>query len=104
MCVVSNVGEAWAQKGWPEVWPHQYPYPKPGIPWDNAIPQIKDTVTKAQYNELLKKFFQMKTELEQAKQQDIANSEPDCEMDEKVDVIQQIANILKLTLGDIFKK
>ena len=114
MCTVSMVGDQYGKKsGWP-TWPDQIPFPAPrdvpeGFPWHPKAPvappnAVSTQVTRLEFEALKRDFEKMKQELEAAKAQDVANGEPDCEMDEKVDVIQQIADMLKISLGDIFKK
>lgn len=101
--MVSMVGDKYGRKDeWP-MWPDQIPFPE----YPKATPGPNDIfayVSHAEFEKLKADFLKMKAELDDAKKQDIANGEPNCEMDEKVDVIQQIGDMLKMELGNLFKK
>lgn len=103
MCVVSNVGDYYSDKtSWP-TWPTQVPFPArdPIIP----APVMDFTAIisqQTQINELKKQVQEMKAQLEAAKAQDIADGNPDCEMEEKVIILKKIAKLFDVSLDEIF--
>jgi uncharacterized protein YlxW (UPF0749 family) len=89
------------------MWPATIPYPtKPDpIKIDEIIRrQMKEDqpVTRKEFDELKRQVEQMKTELETARAEDIANGEPDCEMEDKVELLKRIAGALGLDLEGVF--
>lgn len=104
MCVVSVVGDKYSQPDiWPD-WPKQIPFPDKypvSVPETDKfrIQQLENEVRK-----LKQQFAEMRKELEAAKQQDIDEGNPDCEMDEKTIILKKIADLLGETLDGIFSK
>lgn len=100
MCVVSNIGNSYRKT----------------IPQD--FPWVDDTVyypprpvtggfvqtgpSRQEFERLKKEVEEMKEALQEARRQDIANGEPDCEMEEKVAFIKKIAEFVGVDLKDIF--
>lgn len=105
MCSVSNIGDQYGQD-WPKRWPNIDPpaMPNPNIPWTQpAIPwQIPPEVTKEEFDKLKKEVEELKILLKAAKKYDEATDQKDCEMDQKVDFIKQIADAVGVDLGDVF--
>lgn len=93
MCMVSNVGDSWAQK-FPHNWPHFNPLP--------AHIELIQSVPKAEFDALKKEVQELKELLKAAKKFDQATGQPDCEMDEKVKLIKAIAQLVGVDLGDVF--
>ncbi len=60
--------------------------------------------TKEEFDALKKEVEDMKALLKKAKIYDEANNEPDCEMEQKVKFIKQIANFVGVDLNELFKK
>ena len=96
MCAVSNIGTGWSRDI-----PERYPWvnPVPPIP-PNQIPQ---GVTRQEFKELYKEVQELKLLLQAAKKFDEATGQKDCEMDEKVALIKQIAKLVGVDLGDVFE-
>lgn len=91
MCMVSNVGDGWAEK-FPDKWPNikpPYIYPAQSISQD-------------EFNALKREVKELKKLLEAAKKFDALTGQPDCEMDEKVKLIKAIAKLVGVDLGEIF--
>ena len=56
-----------------------------------------------EYNELKKEVEEMKALLIKAKIYDEKNKEPKCEMEEKVKTLKQIAELMGVSLDEVFK-
>ncbi len=100
MCSVSYIGDQWSQKDhWP-TWPQQVPFP----PHPTVIPngELYTLVTRREYDDLKRQVEEMKAELEKARAQDIAENNPDCEMEEKVVVLKAIAKLFGISLTEVF--
>lgn len=107
MCLVSGVGDNYA-KVFPKTWPAAFPL----LPDSVQNRPISYTVNKVEFDKLvsrvdcLEKLIdivdQMKLDLEKAKQQDIDNGEPDCEMEDKVDLLKKIAKLVGVDLSSIW--
>ena len=99
MCVVSNIGDHYTD------WlPKKYP----SQPWERGI-AIPDGATKAEVvilqaevERLRKDIEQMKKELAAAKKQDEEDGNPDCEMEEKVEILKRIAKAVGVDLSEIW--
>ncbi len=102
MCIVSNVGDDWQRRRLPEIWPNTLPYPY----------ERKDPVDISQYIrrpdllkdviELRKQIEEMRKELEAAREQDVAEGNADCEMEDKVAILKQIAKLFDIDLSKVF--
>lgn len=89
MCIVSIVTDDYLKK-----WPQQNnPY------WADNF----KTVTREEFDRLKKEFEKFKREAKQARQQDIAENNEDCEMAQKIEIVKKIANSLGVDLEDIFE-
>lgn len=92
MCVVSNIGDHY-RRSIPETFPW----------WDpTKIVMPQDAPSKEEFEKLKKEVQKMKRELDAAKKQDIAEGNPDCEMEEKVEILKQIAKLVGIDLGNVF--
>lgn len=96
MCMVSNVGDGWANK-FPDHWPHFNPPPPQSVPF-----VMPSGVSKEEFEALRKEVIELKKLLEAAKKFDAATGQPDCAMDEKVKLIKAIAKLVGVDLGDVF--
>lgn len=97
MCMVSNVGDGWADK-FPDKWPGMNPPP-------HSAPFILPAgVSQADFDALKKEVEELKKLLVAAKKFDEATGQPDCAMDEKVKLIKAIAKLVGVDLGDVFGK
>lgn len=101
MCAVSNVGDYYSNPGaWPQ-WPGVIPFPKPAAP-PMDFTGMYDLVPRGEVEKLREQVKQMKKELAEAKQQDIAEGNEDCEMELKVSILKQIAQGFGVSLKEIF--
>ena len=92
MCTVSMIGDGWRQQ-FPERWPN---YPLQQLP---AIPEI----SRIEFDALKKEMEELKKLLEAAKKFDDATGQPNCEMEDKVALIKNIARAVGVNMDDIFK-
>lgn len=91
MCVVSNIGDTYRDmfpNRWPQV-PNQPVYP---------IPEI----SRAEFDALKREVEALKQLLKEAKAFDEATGQPECQMDQKVAFIRQIADALGVDMADVF--
>lgn len=105
MCVVSNIGDSYRDRdGWPwrPVMP-QYPY----IPADPTIPDqskkdfqeeiariLKKQVDGTEIDDLKKRIEALEEMLKAGKKLDAETGQPDCELDEKVELLKRLAKEL----------
>ena len=91
MCMISAIGNEWAQTA-----PITYPWvmnPPAGVtPWELEV--VKQ--------ELKADIEALRQLLLTAKDYDVATGQPDCEMDEKVELIKKFAELVGVDLDDIF--
>lgn len=107
MCLVSNIGDTYTG-GFRDRWPHipvqpwnPFPTTQPYMPQAD----IKDAyVSLEDFMTLKREIEQLKKDLEEAKRQDIANGEPDCEMEEKIAFLKKIADLVGVDLSTVFAK
>lgn len=101
MCVVSSVGDDFT-KGWPSnpanPWRDVVPYPMPGPL--GFIPDNK--VTREEFDALKKEVLELKRVLEAAKRYDESTGQPDCHHGEKVALIRKLAEVVGISMDDIF--
>ena len=90
MCAVSFVGTGWGQTA-PQIYPWVVPNPI----------QIQD-VSRGEVEALRQEVAELRKLLLAAKEFDRATGQPDCEMDEKVELIKRIAEVVGVDLDDIF--
>lgn len=83
MCVVSAVGDNW-KDSFPNRWP-TYP-----------------DVTREEFDALKKEVKELKELLLAAKKFDEATGQPNCEMDEKIDLIKKVAKELGIDMTGVF--
>lgn len=90
MCVVSMIGDHFSDK------------------WNNPPYQrfVADplAVTRIEFEALKKEVEEMKSLLQKAKEYDIKNNEPNCEVEEKMVLLKKIADLVGVNLDDILKK
>lgn len=66
----------------------------------NPIPQI----SREEFEELKRDVKEMKELLKRAKKYDEDNNEPNCEIDEKMDLLKRVAKLVGVELDDVLKK
>lgn len=99
MCTVSMVGDYWK-----DIYPEKYPWIKE-YPGSGLVPTITypDGPTKEEFAALKKEVEELKILLLAAKRFDTATNQHDCHMDEKVALIKKIAEIVGVSMEDVFK-
>lgn len=102
MCTVSMVGDFYREK-----WRPLEPYIQPGTGTSPAAPfypPFQKAVSPEEFEALKKEVQDMKKLLQMAKIYDEKNGEPNCEMDEKMKLLKDIAKLVGIDLDDILKK
>jgi len=92
MCVVSMIGDHYNEKWEPLTWS-----PKTTWTFTTTGP------TQQEFDDLKKEVLEMKELLKKAKIYDEENGEPDCEVEEKFDLIRKIAKLVDVDLEDVLK-
>lgn len=87
MCVVSMIGDSWKQH-----FPINYPAFSP------------EGVSKEEFLKLKKEVEALKDMLIAAKKYDEATDQKDCEMEDKIRFITEIAKIVGVDISEVFKK
>ena len=90
MCTISMVSDGWREQ-YPSKWPNFQP--------DQF--QISQ-VSRTEFESLKREVEALKELLKAAKAFDTATGQPDCEMDDKVKLIKEVAKMVGVDLGDIF--
>ena len=90
MCVVSNIGDHFTRDRFPQNdWQQYHTHP--------------ELVTKEEFNKLKAEMEALKKLLKAAKIYDEETGQPDCEMEDKVAIIKDLAEKLGVDLEDVFK-
>lgn len=89
MCTYSVIAD-----GWRDQLPYRYPqtFPKPST--IVTVPEISRT----EFDALKREVKELKELLKAAKKFDAATGQPDCEMEEKVALLKQIAKLVGVEL------
>lgn len=99
MCSYSMVADHYRAQWQPTNWPYQtLPHPLSSA-GSASLVLNQSEVSRAEFNELRRDVQQMKALLERAKEYDAKNGEPDCEMEEKVELIRKVAKLVGVDLG-----
>jgi len=103
MCVVSFIGNHYEDK-----WKPLIPYTSPNQQQPQTTARGLDnlfvkSVSKQEFDALKKEVEEMKALLKKAKIYDEVNNEPNCEMEDKVAFLKKIADLVGVTLEDVFK-
>lgn len=94
MCVVSMIGDNYRDMWQPKPWFEPATLPSPTFP-------PTPTITRQEFDELKRQVFEMKELLKRAKEYDARNNEPECEVDEKMDVLRKVAKLVGVSLDDV---
>lgn len=98
MCVVSMVGDHYADKWAPRIpdW-----FPEEPVKWPGAtiIPLVN--IRREEFDALKRDVEEMKALLIRAKEYDERNGEPDCEIEEKMDLLRRVAKLVGVDLDDV---
>lgn len=102
MCLVSAVGDNWKET-YPERWPSvpfpQYPFDSDKVP-NKTYPL--EYATKEDVAQLRLEMLQLKELLLAAKKFDEKTGQKNCEMEEKVRFIKQVADAVGVDLSEVF--
>lgn len=110
MCIVSNIGDSY-KDNWPDRWPgipiNPVP-PFPMTPSPNPFPYGTYTidtskVSQEDFDKLKAEVQELRKLLEAAIEFDKKTGQPDCQMDEKVAFIKEVARFVGVDLSKIFK-
>lgn len=91
MCSVSMVTTDW-YKQWAN------PPGLPGVVPTYTVPPV----SREEFNKLKNEVEALKVELKKARQKDIEENAPDCEMKESVELVRKLAEQLGVDLEDVF--
>lgn len=99
MCAVSNVGD-WYTQRWPQV-----PVPAPPSPGGmGSGGALIIGPTRYEFDQLKKEVEEMKRLLLMAKEIDEKTGKTNCEMEEKVKMLQKVAEMVGVDLKEVFGK
>lgn len=94
MCVVSAVGDNWNQR-----LPEKFPWVNKSNPSVALFP-----VSRQEFEALQKEVKALRELLLAAKKFDEETNQPNCEVDEKVKLIKQIAKMVGVDMKDVFEE
>lgn len=97
MCVVSAMGDYYGDR-WKRddlVRPYISPDTSPNITFHEAV-------TREEFDALKKQVEEVLEILKVAKKYDEEHGEPDCEMDEKVQILKAVAELVGVDLEEVF--
>lgn len=100
MCVVSMIGDHYDEKWWPQIQPQQSPFDKTTITTNDLEKWLAPS--KKEFDALKKEVEEMKKLLQKALEYDKKNNEPHCEMEDKVALLKKVAELVGVSLEDIF--
>ena len=98
MCVVSIVIDHYRDK-WTPTFTPQEPQQQPWY-WATTFPNA--AVSRAEFDALKRDVEELKLLVKRAKEYDERNGEPDCEMDEKVELVRKVAELVGVDIEDLF--
>ncbi len=94
MCAVSMIADDWNKNRFPD-FPTGFPWSTP----NNVGPQVSRT----EFEAMKKELEELKKQLEVAKQEDIDNGEPDCEMEEKIAIFRRLGELFGVDFNEVLK-
>lgn len=94
MCVISFIGDHYAERWQPYVTP-----PNTTTPFVFTQPQ---PISRDEFDLLKREVENVKELLIKAKRYDEDHDEADCSMDEKVDVLRKVAEMVGVDLSEVF--
>lgn len=90
MCVVSMVSDHYLEK-----WDNR---------WNSVNPYRLDTISRYEFEELKKEVKELKELLIRAKKYDEEHHEHQCETEEKVRLLKEVAKLVGVELSDVLGK
>lgn len=108
MCVVSMVGDHYTKTipSWP-YFPSQQPWEVDQIRPSKVKPmpeRLKNAFTREEFDALKREVEEMKELIKRAKEYDEKNNEPDCEIEEKMELLRKVAALVGVSLDDVVGK
>lgn len=101
MCSVSMVADDWRKNVIPGIVPYPYvPHTPNGMPGGTVV--FTPPVTRAEFEALRVELEAVKKQLLEAKKQDEADGNPDCEMEEKIDIFRQLGKMVGIDFDEVF--
>ena len=97
MCVVSSIGDMWG-----ETLPYRYPWVVPFPAQPHA--DIVVGADPSEVRKLREEVEELKKLLLAAKRFDEKTGQPDCELDEKIDLLRRVAKAVGVDLEEVFAK
>jgi hypothetical protein len=108
MCAVSMIGDFYGDK-WKDspYWPN---FPSPSSPAVPPLPvyppstsplTIQPQVSKADFDELKREVMDMKELLKRAIKYDQDNNEPECQIEEKMELLRKMAEMVGVSIDDV---
>lgn len=105
MCTISMISDHFHEKWVPDIYhPQTVPFPQTVPVPSKTIQDIVDAlapVTRQEFDQLKHDVEEMKALLIRAKLYDEENDQPDCQMEEKVDLLRRVAELVGVSLEDI---
>ncbi len=98
MCVVSMISDFYQDKWRIPSNPNPQPYT-----WTTTTTPLFKDITREEFDSLKKEVEDMKALLIKAKIYDEKNNEPNCEMENKVAFLKEVAKFVGIDLEDVFK-
>jgi hypothetical protein len=76
----------------------------PNYPWADPLqyPYVPGP-TKEEFEALKKELEELKERLKEGKKQDEEEGNPDCEMEEKIELLRQLGELMGVNLEEVFK-
>jgi hypothetical protein len=106
MCVASMIGDHYRDKWREREWFDGIGYPSvPALPL-NPVPLLvtqPPAISREEFDALRKEVLEMKELLKRAVKYDADNGEPECEVDEKMDLLRKVAKLVGVELNDVIK-
>ena len=101
MCTVSMVGDDWSRRI-----PQAYPWVQPAINPTSTVYAGQTVqfayVSQYEFDKLKSEVESLKQLLIAAKKYDDETGQPDCEVDEKVELIRRIAQLVGVDISSVF--
>lgn len=102
MCSVSMIGDHYRDMWEPKPW-----YPGPAVPMPTRMSTVfypPPEITRAEFDDLKRQVSEMVELLKRAKKYDADSGQPDCEMDEKMDLLRKVAKLVGVDLDGAIAK